>query len=124
MPVGPPENVTTSRTSATTATIEWDRIPLKDIRGLLVSYQVGYQRLEPGDRECSEFTPNSTVSTDGERYSVEQMDPGLQYCVRVTARTSAGVGPPALSLIPCKHFTNIEWPTLLFHRVLEMYATT
>ena len=29
------------------------------------------------------------------------LDPGLQYCVRVAGRTSAGVGPFSQTLIPC-----------------------
>ena len=60
--------------------------------------------MELGGRECSQVTSNNTLSTDQENYvMVDQLDPGLQYCVWVAARTSAGVGPFAHSKIPCKH---------------------
>ena len=55
---------------------------------------------------CLETSVNSTyterLSVDSEwQYQLTGLDPGLQYCVRVAGRTSAGVGPFSHTLVPC-----------------------
>ena len=83
--------------------MEWDEIVLEDLRGWLESYEVEYESVIPGD-ECSTNTSSNTgtVSVDQETYKMTGLDPGLQYCVRVAGRTSAGVGPFSHTLTPCK----------------------
>ena len=67
-----------------------------------MSYEVGYESVRSG-QQClaTDSTYNETVSVDREVYGVTGLDPGLQYCVWVAGRTSAGVGPFSHSLIPC-----------------------
>ena len=56
-----------------------------------------------GDQCATNTSSNTgTVSVDQEMYEMTGLDPGLQYCVRVAGRTSAGVGPFSHTLLPCK----------------------
>ena len=74
----------------------------EDLRGWLVSYEIGYQSMRSGQCSPSDSTTNETVSVDQEMFRVTGLDPGLQYCVWVAGRTSPGVGPFSYTLIPCK----------------------
>lgn len=93
-----------SRTKASTATIEWGELSWKDLRGVLVSYEIGYNSVGPGDK-CSvaDSDYSHTMSVHQERDIVTDLDPGLQYCVWVAAKTSAGIGPFNQALIPCRN---------------------
>ena len=96
-----------SRTSATTVNVHWDNVPLKEMRGQLVSYEIGYESIEMNERECLVgYYHTTTMSTEQESYTMNQLDPGLQYCVWVAARTSAGVGPFSQSHVSCKSHAN------------------
>ena len=107
VPVGSPQNMLISRTSASTVNVHWDNVPLKELRGQLVSYEIGYESIEMKERECQvDYSHTTTMSTEQESYTMNQLDPGLQYCVRVAARTSAGVGPFSQSHISCKSHAN------------------
>ena len=67
-----------------------------------MSYEIGYQSVRSGQCPPSDSTTNDTVSVDQEMFGVTGLDPGLQYCVWVAGRTSAGFGPFSYTLIPCK----------------------
>ena len=71
-----------------------------------MSYEVGYESVR-SDQLCpaSDSTYNETLSVEQEMYGVTGLDPGLQYCVWVSGRTSAGVGPFSHTSIPCKSVT-------------------
>ena len=101
--------MTSSRSSATTASVEWDEMSWEDLRGWLVSYEVGYESVR-SDQLCpaSGSTYNETVSVDQEMYGVIGLDPGLQYCVWVSGRTSAGVGPFSHTIIQCMLQTSVS----------------
>ena len=73
----------------------------EDLRGWLVSYEIGYQSVRSGQCPPSDSITNDTVSVDQEMFEVTGLDPGLQYCVWVAGRTSPGVGPFSYTLIPC-----------------------
>ena len=90
-----------TRSSATSASVEWDEMSWEDLRGWLVSYEIGYESVRSGQCPASDSTHNETESVDQEMFVVTGLDPGLQYCVWVAGRTSAGVGPFSYSLIPC-----------------------
>ncbi|CAI7993603.1 hypothetical protein GBAR_LOCUS1283 [Geodia barretti] len=47
----------------------------------------------------STYTETLSVDSEGE-YELTGLDPGLQYCVRLAGRTSAGAGPFSHTLIP------------------------
>ena len=79
----------------------------EDLRGWLVSYEIGYESVRSGQCPASDSTHNETESVDQEMFVVTGLDPGLQYCVWVAGRTSAGVGPFSYSLIPCMPFIYI-----------------
>ena len=93
------------RTEATSTSIEWDELSWEDLRGEFVSYEFGYDSVRSGDTQCpvSDSYYNDTLPVVEERYVITDLDPGLQYCVWVAAKTSAGVGPFSHSLIPCMY---------------------
>ena len=54
-----------------------------------------------GHCAASDSTYKETLSVVNKTmYKFTSLDPGLQYCVRVAGRTSAGVGPFSQTLIP------------------------
>ena len=102
-PQSPPPHVTSTRSSPTTASVEWDEIVLEDLRGWLESYEVEYENVTSRDQCSTNISSNTeTVSVDQKMYEMTGLDPGLQYCVRVAGRTSAGVGPFSHTVIACK----------------------
>ena len=104
MPIAPqaPPQVSVQRTEATKASIEWEELSQEDLRGVLVSYEVRYVSVESTQCPVSDSYHNDTLSVEQERYTVTDLDPGLQYCVWVAVKTSAGVGPFSHTLIPCR----------------------
>ena len=92
------------RTEATTALIEWEVLSLEDLRGNLSSHEILYYELL--DEDCPPTTTSSSrrVSFKGiePQFVITDLDPGLQYCVGVAAKTGAGRGDFSYSLIPCK----------------------
>ena len=106
-----PSNLTGSRTSATTASVEWDWIRWEDLRGWLVDYEIGYGSvMMSAHQQCpandSTYTETLSVDNEGE-HELTGLDPGLQYCVRLAGRTCAGAGPFSHKLIPCKKLYNM-----------------
>ena len=72
-----------------------------------MSYETGYESIE-SEEECvmaEDSTYNDTVSVEQEMYELSMLDPGLQYCVWVAGRTTAGVGPFSHIFIPCTNLT-------------------
>ena len=67
-----------------------------------MSYEVGYVSAEVTQCPVSDSYHNDTLSVEQEKYAVTDLDPGLQYCVWVAVKTSAGVGPFSHTLIPCR----------------------
>ena len=65
----------------------------EDLRGWLVSYEIGYESVTSDQCPANDSTNIETVSMEVEMYGVSGLDPGLQYYVWVAGRTSAGVGP-------------------------------
>ena len=105
VPLSAPPNVTSTRRSPTSASVQWDDISLEDLRGWLVSYEIGYESVT-SDGQCPAANVSSnteTLSVDQEMHGLTGLDPGLQYCVRLAGRTSAGVGPFSHTLISCIH---------------------
>lgn len=104
-----PPRVTSTRSSPTTARVQWDEIPLENLRGWLVSYEVEYKSMTSRDKCASNTSSNTeTVPVDQKMYELTRLDPGLQYCVRVAGRTRAGVGPFSHTLIPCMYLSKMS----------------
>ncbi|CAI8050349.1 Receptor-type tyrosine-protein phosphatase delta [Geodia barretti] len=104
VPQSPPPNVTSSRTSATTANVKWDGIRWEDLRGWLVDYEIGYGSvMMSAYQKCrangSYYTETMSVDSEGE-YELTGLDPGLKYGVRLAGRTSAGAGPFSHTHVP------------------------
>ena len=79
-----------------------------------MDYEIGYGSVMMSvHQQCpaNDSTYTETMSVDRE-YELTGLDPGLQYCVRVAGRTSAGAGPFSHTLIPC---TCHNYSQLLVH---------
>ena len=66
-----------------------------------MDYEIEYGSSDMSGDQCpanhSTYTERLSVASEGQ-YG---LDLGLQYCVRVAGRTSAGVGPFSHTLVPC-----------------------
>ena len=104
VPLKAPSIVSADRTEATTALIEWEVLSQEDLRGNLSSHEIVYYELL--DEDCPPNTTSSSrmVSFKGiePQFVITDLDPGLQYCVGVAAKTGAGRGDFSYSLMPCK----------------------
>ena len=72
-----------------------------------MDYKIGYGSSDMmSGNQCpanhSTYTERLSVDSEGQ-YQLTGLDPGLQYCVRVAGRTSAGVGPFSHTLVPCTY---------------------
>ena len=70
-----------------------------------MDYDIGYGSSDMmSGNQCpanhSTYTERLSVDNEGQ-YQLTGLDPGLQYCVRVAGRISAGVGPFSHTLVPC-----------------------
>ena len=88
------------------AVVMWEPLSTEDLRGILSSYEIVYYEMLPNDKCEQDSTDN--VKTESahqlERealFTITDLDPGLQYCVGVAAKTSAGVGVFTFIVIPC-----------------------
>ena len=79
-----------------------------------MDYEIGYGSvmMSHAHQQCpandSTYTETMSVDNEGE-YELTGLDPGLQYCVRLAGRTSAGVGPFSHTLVPCKCNRDYKW---------------
>ena len=98
-----PTIVFADRTEATAALVEWEHLSLEDLRGNFSSYEIVYYDLLEEQCPAQASTDNQTVSVTREdpRAAIADLEPGLQYCVAVAAKTSAGVGEFSHRVIPC-----------------------
>ena len=85
-----------------------------------MSYEIGYGSMKSaGQCAVSDSAYKETLSVVNQTmYEFTNLDPGLQYCVRVAGRTSAGVGPFSHTLIPCM------CSYLVFHSLLMQPLTS
>ena len=109
-----------SRTAATTATLIIIPPTLDSLRGYLMGYMVEYSEfatklrctsVEESSKTSSMF-PDNTILING-------LNPIKEYCVRIAARTSVGVGPytNGTDEIQCEN-TTIFYLLLLTHFVI------
>ena len=102
VPLKGPTIVSANRTEASGAVVEWEHLDVENLRGKLVSYEIVYHELS--EEQCPATSDgNTTISvTGGDSYAViANLDPRLEYCVAVAAKTGAGVGEFSYVTIPC-----------------------
>ena len=74
-----------------------------------MSYEVEYESVASCDGcpvSNTSTTNTETVSVDEETYQLTGLAPGLQYCVRVAGKTSAGLSPFSHTVVPCRSLYN------------------
>ena len=85
--------------------VKWEHLESEDLRGNLLSYEIAYYDMLK--QQCPAKTyrsaGNTTISVKGgDSYAViSNLDPRLEYCVAVAAKTGAGVGEFSYITIPC-----------------------
>lgn len=97
--------LTANRTDATSARVEWELLTLDQLRGNLTSYELVYFELVQECLENSNFENGGNVSVEAIQpvFSLTGLlDPGLQYCIGIAARTGAGIGPVSFETISCE----------------------
>ena len=93
------------RTTATTATLTWSHLSLVQSRGFLTAYKVTYNNTQRSN--CPQVNPevSTTLSVDQDETQlvITDLDPRLEYCVRIAATTVAGTSEYSSAVkIPCK----------------------
>ena len=105
------------RTTATTATLTWSQLSLVQSRGFLTAYKVTYKNTQRR-RSCPQVDPEMgttlSVGQDETQLVISDLDPRLEYCVRIAATTVAGTSDYSVAVkVPCKSATlqcNISLP--------------
>ena len=111
VPLKGPTIVSADRTEANRAVVKWEHLDLEDLRGSLVSYELVYYDLleEQCPTKAYDWQQRPTTTTDNKTISVTgedpcaviaNLDPRLEYCVAVAAKTGAGVGEFSYITIP------------------------
>ena len=101
------------RVSATTVILMWGPLSLVESRGFLTDYKVAY--INTQSSSCPQIdlqTMSTTLSVDKEstQIMINNLDPGLEYCVAMAASTVAGTsGFSDTQKVPCKCTTNHRW---------------
>jgi len=102
VPLKAPNITSANRTEAKKLLVKWEYLKLEDLRGNLVSYEIAYYDLL--NQQCpAKSAENTTISErGGDSYAViANLEPTLEYCVAVAAKTGAGVGEFSYITIPC-----------------------
>ena len=100
-----PTIISADRTEANRVLVKWEHLKSEDLRGNLLCYEIAYYDLL--EQRCPGNTyrsgDNTTMSvTGGDSHAViANLDPRLEYCVAVAAKTGAGVGEFSYITIPC-----------------------
>lgn len=88
-----PSIINGTRTSGTTASLQWVPLSIEDSRGFVVNYTVKYS--QKSDILCSPpntWTNATDLITHDVSYVVNGLLPHISYCVVVSANTNAGTG--------------------------------
>ena len=84
-PAIPPPNVTAEVNSSTSAYVVWEEIPEIERNGIILDYQVRYQRIPEG-------SSSGTVMTNDIEVNIRNLEEYTNYSISVRARTRAGFG--------------------------------
>ena len=84
-PAIPPLNVMAEVSSSTSAYVVWEEIPEVERTGIILGYQVRYQRIPEG-------SSSGMVMTDVTEVDISDLEEYTNYSISVRARTTAGFG--------------------------------
>ena len=120
VPLVSPSILSIRRTDATSALIEWELVSLNQLRGNLTAYEIVYFELE---EDCSANSNiygknkgNVSVEAIQPVFSLtDLLDPRLEYCIGIAARTGAGIGPYSSESISCELHYHIIHLSLCEH---------
>ena len=93
--------------------VSWNRVPLSEARGIIVSYSILYQEISD---EQTRHTVRNTLVVPGSESSmlIGGLNPSSTYQVFVRASTSAGDGPysesPAVAITSMLHTMSFSMP--------------
>ena len=117
-PLRAPSNVRVTNLQGTMVMVEWDHLPQRYARGLLLGYKVYYrekrQLFDPAINTMLE-TVNSSVSS----VVLRDLKQGHQYEVQVAAFNSIGEGPRSVTndTTTSEHNIDINWFSLLPYKL-------
>ena len=77
------------RTSAVQVELEWTHLSLEESRGYITGYSIIYAE---SVYACSLTGDEITVITDNDHLQLNELNPRLEYCIRIAASTSNGEG--------------------------------
>lgn len=80
----------TRRETPSSIAVEWRVLSLTESRGHIISYAVDYG-VTFGS--CDNVLPLKSITTSNVSILLDDLDVQMDYCVRVAAKTSIGVGP-------------------------------
>jgi len=100
-----PTVVRVRRTTATTATLTWSQLSPVQSRGFLTAYKVTYSNTQRSS--CPQVDPETSttlsVIQDETQLVIIDLDPRLEYCVRIAATTVVGMSDYSVAVkVPCK----------------------
>ena len=82
--------------------MEWEELSWEDRRGVLTSYEIVYDDMTSDQCPATNSFDNTLSVNEGSlNFVINDLYPGLQYCVGVAAKTSAGIGEFSFKVIPC-----------------------
>ena len=87
-----PENLHCSRAAETTITLAWES-PEFDYGAVITVYQLEVAPASRGQRATEKAAWRSVYKGSTRQYSVNDLQPGQQYCARVRAQNACGWGP-------------------------------
>ena len=104
-----PTVATLKRISATTVIMMWGPLSLVESQGFLTDYKVGYVNTQRSSCPQIDLEMSTTLSVDKEstQIVINNLNPGLEYCMAIAASTVAGTsGFSDTQKVPCKCATN------------------
>ena len=109
------------RISGTTVILAWDPLSLAEAQGFLTDYKMAYMNTTRSSCPQIELeTMSTTLSVDKEstQIVINNLVPGLEYCVAIAASTVAGTsGFSDTQKVPCKCTTNQRQNFVRYHDI-------
>ena len=90
MPTSPPSGFLKTSVTPTTITVGWEKIPLPERHGIILGYELTYQKTSTRSKREVE----KTLTYDANTYTafIFQLTPYTNYTITLRGRTSVGLG--------------------------------
>ena len=88
VPTAPPSNFRLDSVDSTSITVRWDKIPFDERNGLIVGYDVKYQR---SGAQSDDFA-HIRVGWYPRQATLENLEVGTEYLIQVAGLTEDGIG--------------------------------